>query len=74
MRRAAAFAAGVLAVVMLLAAVRAASAAPEDRKPRQALFVGIDTSGSFRNAGYDDGLSFVAYYIYGHLNQLGGLK
>jgi hypothetical protein len=65
----------VAAVVMTVAAAwPALAAAPGDRKPRQALFVGLDTSGSFKNAGYDDALSFVAYYIYGHLNELGGLR
>jgi hypothetical protein len=71
MRRAAAFAAIALAVVMVLAATPAGSA---ERKPREAMFVGIDTSGSFRYGGYDDALSFVAHYIYGHLHELGGLK
>ena len=43
-------------------------------QPRLTLFIGIDTSGSFRASGfYDDALSFLAHYIYGHVNQLGGL-
>ena len=41
------------------------AAETEDNKPpRSTLFVGLDTSGSFR-AAYDDALTFVAYYLYG---------
>jgi len=46
----------------------------EQRKPRTTLFVGLDASGSFKNSGvYDNALTFLAHYIYGHLNELGGL-
>ena len=46
-----------------------------DATPRMSLFIGVDTSGSFRKSGsYEDALSFLAYYIYGHLNELGGLE
>ncbi|MES4785403.1 MAG: hypothetical protein C4294_05810, partial [Nitrospiraceae bacterium] len=42
--------------------------------PRQALFVGLDVSGSFHRSGYyDNALAFLAHYLYGHLNELGGL-
>jgi len=63
------------AAAVLIAAAAPAAAWPSDeqRKPRQTLFVGVDTSGSFRHAGYDDALTFLAYYIYGHLNEAGGL-
>ncbi len=45
------------------------------RKPRMTLFIGVDTSGSFQHAGFhDDAMSFLAHYIYGHLNNLGGLE
>ena len=40
---------------------------------RSTLFVGVDTSGSFRHAGYEDAMTFLAYYLYGHVNALGGL-
>ena len=44
------------------------------RKARVTLFVGVDTSGSFQRSGaHDDAMAFLAYYIYGHLNELGGL-
>jgi hypothetical protein len=63
----------VLAAAMSLAVASAAAAAEENTKaPRSTLFVGIDTSGSFR-AAYDDALTFTAHYIYGHLHELGGL-
>ncbi len=45
-----------------------------ERKPRQTVFVGVDVSGSFHRSGYyDDSLTFLAHYLYGHLNELGGL-
>jgi hypothetical protein len=44
------------------------------RKPMMTLFIGLDASGSFRNSGYyEDAQKFMAHYIYGHLNELGGL-
>jgi hypothetical protein len=44
------------------------------QKPKMTLFIGIDASGSFRNSGdYSHALNFLAHYIYGHLNELGGL-
>lgn len=44
-------------------------------KPRLSLFVGVDISGSFINSAYfDDSIDFLAHYIYGHLNGLGGLE
>ena len=46
----------------------------EQRKPHTTLFVGVDASGSFKHSGfYEDALTFLAHYIYGHLNELGGL-
>lgn len=39
------------------------------------LVLGIDVSGSFRDAHlYDDAVEFAAHYIYAHLNGLGGLR
>jgi len=44
-------------------------------KPRLSLFVGVDISGSFIKSNYfDDSLDFLAYYLYAHLNGLGGLE
>ncbi len=66
--------------VLGLAAALAAGLGPSEafaareRRPRETLFIGLDTSGSFQRAGYDDALAFLAYYIYGHLNGLGGLS
>lgn len=72
MRRLGLAAAALLAAAAVLMGV-VAPAAADERKPRQTLFVGIDTSGSFRRAGYDDALTFLAYYLYGHLTEAGGL-
>jgi hypothetical protein len=64
----------VTAVMILSAAVGACNLQPSERKPRMTMFVGVDASGSFYRSGYyDNALSFLAYYIYGHLNELGGL-
>src|SRR4029450_3548109 len=64
----------LLAAALLSAAVVVSAAEPEDGKaPRSTLFVGLDTSGSFR-AAYDDALTFVAHYLYGHMHELGGLS
>jgi len=47
----------------------------QGEKPRLSLFVGMDISGSFMNSGYfDNGIDFVAHYLYAHLNGLGGLE
>src|SRR5438132_11953335 len=63
-----------LAAAALISAAVVVSAAAEDNKPpRSTLFVGVDTSGSFR-AAYDDALTFVAHYLYGHMHELGGLS
>ncbi len=46
-----------------------------EQKPRLSLFVGVDVSGSFVNSGhFEDSISFLAHYIYAHLNGLGGLE
>ena len=43
-------------------------------RPHNTLFIGVDASGSFKHSGYyDNALSFLAHYIYGHLHGLGGL-
>src|SRR4029450_6573203 len=67
-------AARLVAAAVLTTPGVVSAAAPEDTKaPRSTLFVGLDTSGSFRPA-YDDALTFVAHYLYGHMHELGGLS
>ncbi|MDH4038061.1 MAG: hypothetical protein OEX18_13290 [Candidatus Krumholzibacteria bacterium] len=47
----------------------------ESDTPRQSLFIGVDISGSFMNGGhFNDSMEFLAYYIYGHLNGVGGME
>jgi hypothetical protein len=58
---------------LLLASASPVAAQLGGAKRRETLFVGIDTSGSFRQQ-YDDAMTFLAYYIYGHLKGLGGLS
>lgn len=46
-----------------------------EQMPRLTLFIGVDASASFYNSGsYDDAMSFLAHYIYGHIHGLGGLE
>src|SRR5439155_24244168 len=64
----------LVAAALLSTAVVVSAAETEENKPaRSTLFVGIDTSGSFRSA-YDDALTFVAHYLYGHMHEFGGLS
>jgi hypothetical protein len=47
----------------------------ESETPRQSLFIGVDISGSYMNSGhFNDSMEFLAYYIYGHLNGVGGME
>lgn len=47
---------------------------PSDQHVRRTLFIGVDASGSFKHSGYyDNALRFLSHYIYGHLNEVGGL-
>lgn len=62
-----------LGIAALLGATPACAPVQSRGTPRNTLVVGIDVSGSFRQ-GYDDAIEFAAYYIYGHLNGLGGLR
>ena len=55
----------------LLATSAMAQPTPTNRL-RESLFVGVDTSGSFVHTGdYGNAMSFLAYYLHGHLNGLG---
>ena len=66
--------------VLLLLGVTAvagcdAAGGAESDTPRQSLFIGVDISGSFMNSGhFNDSLEFLAFYIYGHLNGVGGME
>ncbi|HYK83191.1 MAG TPA: hypothetical protein VEU55_08625 [Gemmatimonadales bacterium] len=68
-----------LSATLLLALGLAAGCRPpagqEAKRANSTLVIGIDVSGSFRNAKlYDDAVDWVAYYIYAHLHGYGGLK
>jgi hypothetical protein len=66
---------GLVGAVIVSLTFSACALQPAERKPRMTLFIGIDASGSFRGSGYyDDSLSFLAHYLYGHLNELNGLE
>jgi len=65
----------IAAIVFVLIACTACTAPTGQQKPRLVLFVGVDVSGSFRGTGYyNDAIAFLSHYIYGHLNELGGLN
>jgi hypothetical protein len=68
--------ASLLATAALAAVVLGCTVqAGEERKPHATLFIGVDASGSFKHSGYyDNALTFLAHYIYGHLHELGGLE
>lgn len=43
--------------------------------PRTSMFIGVDISGSFMNGPhFDDSIDFLANYIHGHLNGVGGME
>ena len=63
--------AGVLLLGMMTGCMQESG---ENRRPHYTLFIGVDASGSFKNSGYyDNALSFLAHYIYGHLSHKLGL-
>jgi len=65
----------IAAVAFVMIACAACTAPTGQQKPRLVLFVGVDVSGSFRGTGYyDDAITFLSHYIYGHLHELGGLN
>lgn len=62
---------GVIFLLLVLG-INGCSLSTGNPKPRLAMFVGVDISGSFMNGKYfDDSIDFLAYYIYCHLNGLG---
>lgn len=66
---------GALAVTALLVGCAKPEQAAESKPAASTLVVGIDVSGSFRDARlYDDAVEFAARYLYAHLNALGGLR
>ncbi|MBI2160379.1 MAG: hypothetical protein HYU25_08400 [Candidatus Rokubacteria bacterium] len=72
-RRACSLTVALFAVTLLATTAMAQPAA--HYASRETLFVGVDTSGSFTQSGdYGNAISFLAYYLYGHLNGLGGLS
>lgn len=64
-----------LGVGLLVLGLQACDPQGGARRPHMAMFIGIDSSGSFRASGdYENALSFLAHYIYGHLHEFGGLS
>ncbi len=66
--------AALVSAAILVVAVAGCNLQPGLRKAPMTLFIGVDVSGSFKHSGYyDNALTFLAHYIYGHLHELGGL-
>jgi len=60
--------------VIALALLLTACAGEGQRRHKEALFVGIDVSGSFYKGGhYQDALDFLAHYLHGRINGIGNL-
>lgn len=67
--------AAVLFVMIVLSLTLVSCFTNGQQKNRLSLFIGIDTSKSYVESGhFDDSISFLANYIYAHLNELGSLK
>ena len=65
----------IIGFALLLTIVAACTGPTTQKRARLVLFVGVDVSGSFQKTGYyDDAITFMSHYIYGHLNELGGLS
>ncbi len=67
----------IIPMALLLASQSACDIARgiESDTPRQTMFVGVDISGSYMNNGhFHDSMEFLSYYIYGHLNGVGGME
>jgi hypothetical protein len=61
--------------LLILSWCSASSAGQGQEEKRLTLFIGVDVSGSFTTTPhFKDALSFLSYYIYGHLNGVGGLQ
>ncbi len=66
---------GALLALSLLLLAGCSSSSAQQQEKRLTMFIGVDVSGSFYNThDYKDALSFLSYYIYGHLNGIGGLQ
>jgi len=64
----------LIGVAFFLIIVTACSPPSTEKVSRLVMFVGVDVSGFFQRSGYfDDALTFLSHYIYGHLNGLGEL-
>ena len=65
----------VIGIITLFVVLIAGCSMEGDPKPRLSLFVGVDVSGSYVNSGhYEESISFLANYIYAHLNGMGELE
>ena len=61
-------------VLILFALGTGCEMLPSEKKMAPTLFIGVDASGSFKHSGYyNNALKFLARYIYGHMNEIGGL-
>lgn len=65
----------LITVAFFLILAIACTPPSQQQRPRLVMFIGVDISGSFQKTGYyDESITFLANYIYGHLNGLGELE
>ena len=65
----------LVGVALILIIVTACTPPSSEAVSRLVMFVGVDVSGSFQKSGYfDDALTFLSHYIYGHLNKVGEMS
>lgn len=69
----------ILLIIILFILLSVSGCAVSDdaktRGQKETIFIGIDVSASFFRSGYyEKAIKFISYYIYGHLNRLGGLS
>lgn len=64
-----------VACLSLVIVLMAGCSLEGEQEPRLSMFIGVDVSGSYVNSGhFDESISFLANYIYAHLNGLGELE
>lgn len=65
----------IICLFALLTVIFTGCSTDGEPDPRLSLFIGVDVSGSYVDSGhYDESISFLANYIYAHLEGLGELE
>ncbi|MEI8347178.1 MAG: hypothetical protein WCG27_06910 [Pseudomonadota bacterium] len=65
----------LLAIFIMAILMTGCKLGKDSNTPKNTLFIGVDISGSFnKTESFRNGLKFLSYYIYGHIQGLGGLS